>query len=272
MERFIWGSSGDNSLFGSSGDDLMMDPRGNDWIDGGAGNDSISAGEGNDRVFGGAGNDQVFGEEGSDYLYGGDYGGNNRDQPRIIGVDNDKLYGGPGDDVLFAGDGRDVLSGGSGHDTFVFQFHDPIPGLDPQYGPDPDNTSIWDFDPAQDTLAFDAVGLYNDGSRANFVNHASEQPGYPVDTFYSGAASGANGEHVVVITDRSFASGTQAASAISGENAGDIIVYHDYQTQTANLAFVTSANHVDEFAHLGSFQGVADLAHLHLTASDFTFV
>ncbi|WP_349253222.1 hypothetical protein [Bradyrhizobium sp. CB3481] len=129
-----------------------------------------------------------------------------------------------------------------------------------------------DFDPAHDTLAFDAVGLDHDGVGANFVNHAALQPGSPVDTFYSGAASVANGEHVVVITDLSFASGTEAASAISGEHAGDIIVYHDYQTQTANLAYVTSENHVDEFGHLGSFPTVADFAHLHLTASDFTFV
>ncbi|WP_245310329.1 hypothetical protein [Bradyrhizobium jicamae] len=76
----------------------------------------------------------------------------------------------------------------------------------------------------------------------------------------------------MVITDVSLANGTEAASAISGENAGDIIVYHDYLTHTANLAYVTSANHVDEFAHLGSFHSVADLARWHLTASDFTFV
>ncbi|WP_342354148.1 hypothetical protein [Rhizobium grahamii] len=131
---------------------------------------------------------------------------------------------------------------------------------------------ILDFDPAHDTFAFDAAGLYNDGFGANFINNGSVQSGYPVDTFYSGKASGANGEHVVVITDRSFANGSTAASAISGETVGDIIVYHDSKTNTADLAYVTSANHVDVFAHLSGIHSVSDLTNIHLTASDFTFV
>ncbi|RAZ71758.1 calcium-binding protein [Mesorhizobium atlanticum] len=264
----IYGGPGDNALFGTEGDDLVGDPNGNDWIDARAGNDTISAGPGNDRVFGGAGNDQVFGDEGNDYLYGD----NGRDKPRITnGPDNDKLYGGPGDDVLFAGDGRDILTGDGGNDTFVFQFHNTVPGYDPLYGPNPDNISILDFDPAQDTLAFDAVGLGSDGFGANFVNHASSRAGHSVDTFYSGEATGANGEHVVVLTN-SFANGSQAAGAISNEHTGDIIVYFNPLTQTANLAYVTSENNAEDFAHLSNVQSVADLAGLGLGASDFTFV
>ncbi|WP_026621861.1 Ca2+-binding RTX toxin-like protein (plasmid) [Ensifer sp. WSM1721] len=265
MEKPVLGGPGSNSLFGGNGNDIITDPKGDDWIDGRAGNDSISAGEGNDRVFGGEGNDHVFGEEGNDFLYGD----NGRDTPRIVNEDNDKLYGGPGDDVLFAGDGRDSLTGGTGSDTFVFQFHNPIPGFDPQYGPDPDNTTIADFAPAQDTFAFDAVGFASDGFGANFV-YASAR-GNQVDTFYSGPASNANGEQVVVITDRGFSNGSDAARAISGEAAGDIIVYFGYKTMTANLAYVTSENHVDEFAHLSNVQSVDGLAGLGLTAWDFTF-
>ncbi|MDK1378128.1 MULTISPECIES: calcium-binding protein [unclassified Sinorhizobium] len=270
MEKTIHGGQGSNSLFGSNGDDMIVDPTGNDWIDGRFGNDSISAGEGNDRVFGGVGNDHVFGDEGNDYLYG-DMG---RDNPRILGAailgaDNDKLYGGPGDDALFAGDGRDSLTGGAGHDTFVFQFHNPSSGVDKNFGPNPDHTTIVDFDPAQDTFAFDAVGLGSDGHDANFVNHAAR--GNQVDTFYSGPADGAHGEHVVVITDRSFADGSAAAKAISGEAAGDIIAYFDYSSMTADLGYVTSENHVDDFVHLGNVQSLLHLAGLGLTASDFMF-
>ncbi|WP_331375518.1 calcium-binding protein [Sinorhizobium chiapasense] len=271
MEKTIQGGQGSNSLFGSNGDDVIVDPTGNDWIDGRAGSDSISAGEGNDRVFGGVGNDHVFGDEGNDYLYGDLGRGNPRiPAPAILGADNDKLYGGPGDDALFAGDGRDSLTGGAGHDTFVFQFHNPLPGFDQNYGPNAeDHTTIVDFDPAQDTFAFDAVGLGSDGLEANFVNHAG--PGNQVDTFYSGPANGANGEHVVVITDHSFADGSAAARDISGEAAGDIIAYFDNRTMTADLGYVTSENHVDDFAHLGNVQSLLQLAGLGLTASDFMF-
>ncbi|WFU07223.1 calcium-binding protein (plasmid) [Rhizobium sp. CB3171] len=270
MEKTILGGPGSNSLFGSNGDDIIVDPTGNDWIDGGYGNDSISAGEGNDRVFGGVGNDHVFGDEGNDYLYG-DTG---LDNPRILGAvilgaDNDKLYGGPGDDALFAGDGRDFLIGGAGHDTFVFQFHNPQPGVDQNYGPGSDHTSIVDFDPAQDTFTFDAVGLGSDGHDANFVNHSA--PGNQVDTFYSGPANGSHGEHVVVITDHGFSDGSAAARDISGEAAGDIVAYFNYNTMTAELGYVTSDNHVDDFAHLANVQSLLHLAGLGLTASDFLF-
>ncbi|APO70146.1 nodulation protein NodO (plasmid) [Rhizobium gallicum] len=273
-EKFFKGSEEPDTLIGSDHDDLLWNYGGNDWIDGRAGTDRAFGGAGNDRVFGGPGNDQVYGEDGSDVLYGG----NDRYQPRVAGQDNDYVRGGGGDDVLFIGDGRDWLRGDGGRDTFVFQFHDPTPGQHnpmpglPKQGPDPDITTIADFDPEQDTFAFDAPGLYNDGVGANFINHASVQSGYPVDTFYSGDASRANGEHVVVITDRSFADGSAAASAISGENAGDIIVYHNYKTHTADLAYVTSGNHVDVFAHLSAVDSVSNLASLHLSASDFAFV
>ncbi|AGS25572.1 calcium-binding protein [Rhizobium etli] len=268
MEKTILGGPGSNNLFGSNGDDVMVDPMGNDWIDGGPGNDFISAGEGNDRVFGGVGKDHVFGDEGNDYLYG-DMG---RDKPRILatallGGDNDKLYGGAGDDVLFAGDGRDSLTGGAGHDTFAFQFHNPMAGFDPNFGSD--HAIIVDFDAAQDAFAFDAVGLGADGFAANFINH--EARGNQVDTFYSGPASGANGEHVVVITDRGFTDGSAAAKAISGEAAGDIIAYFNDNSMTANLGYVTSENYVDDFAHLSNVENLLHLAGLGLTASDFTF-
>ncbi|WP_338082767.1 hypothetical protein [Ensifer aridi] len=98
-------------------------------------------------MVGGSGNDHVFGDEGNDYLFGD----NGRDRPRVAGQDNDKLFGGPGDDVLFARDGRDQLTGGEGNDTFAFQFHDPVRGIETTSWPDPGYTNILDFDPTQDT-------------------------------------------------------------------------------------------------------------------------
>ncbi|MCA1444664.1 calcium-binding protein [Ensifer sp. IC4062] len=166
----------------------------------------------------------------------------------------------------FIGDeGKDHVFGDD-QDTFVFQSHNPV--RDAANWP----TVIVDFDPTEDTFAFDAAGYYSDGSGANFVSHASSRSGHPVDTFHSGAASEANGEDVVVVTDKSFFSGDGAANAIAGETTGDIIVYHDDLTKTAVLAYITSENHADEFARLGSVHSVSDLAALGLTAWDFTFV
>lgn len=266
MANIIEGGPGAETLLGTEREDWMEGFQGGDWIDGRAGNDEISAGQGSDRAIGGEGNDRIFGGDGWDDLSGD----NGRFNARISGDDNDRLSGGPGQDVLYVGDGQDTLTGGTDNDTFVFQFHNPVPGVDPSVGSKPDITTITDFNPAEDKFAFDAVGLYNDGFGANFVNNASIQSGYPVSSFYSGAASGANGEHVVVITGESFNSASEAASAISGEHAGDIIVYQSsYTDRVATLAYVTAEDNGHEFAHLG---GVATVADLGLTASDFTFV
>ncbi|MDQ0562281.1 Ca2+-binding RTX toxin-like protein [Rhizobium mesoamericanum] len=227
---------------------------------------------GDDHVIGGAGGDQIHGDDGNDILSGD----NGHDQPRIISHDDDYIDGGRGNDTIFVGDGRDSLAGGEGSDTFVFQFHNPTPGTPEPglyFGPIPEPVStILDFNPAQDTFAFDAKGLGNDNSGANFINHADLRAGSTVDTFYEGKASGASGEHVVVITDQSFASGSDATSAISGESAGDIIVYHNADTRTVDLAYVTSPDHVNVFAHLWEVDSVSDLANMHLTPSDFIFV
>ncbi|GLS36301.1 hypothetical protein GCM10010869_18900 [Mesorhizobium tianshanense] len=270
MAKIIEGGPRSETLLGTEIEDWMAGYEGNDWLDGRGGNDEISAGEGSDQAIGGEGNDRIFGDGGMDHLSGD----NGRYEPRIVGEDNDRLDGGPGEDVLYVGDGADTLIGGADNDTFLFQFHNPMSGSDPRYGSESDISTIVDFNRTEDKFAFDAVGLDNDGFGANFVNNASVQSGSPVSSFYSGAASGANGEHVVVITDQPFTSASAAASAISGEAAGDIIVYHynDGINRIANLAYVTSENNAHEFVHLSGVNTLADLANLGLTASDFTFV
>lgn len=80
-------------------------------INGRAGNDEISAGEGSDRAIGGEGNDRMLGEDGWDHLSGD----NGRYNAPMSGEDND---------------------------TFLFQFHNPVPGFDPSVGREPDNTTI----------------------------------------------------------------------------------------------------------------------------------
>ncbi|KGM34341.1 hypothetical protein P409_10815 [Inquilinus limosus MP06] len=268
----LTGNLGDDTVRGGSGEDHINGDQGNDTLYGDDGNDFIFGGQNIDHLYGGAGNDHLFGSEGNDALHGGlgdDVlaGDNGRNTPRTdVGEGNDKLYGDSGNDTLISGDGRDYLTGGAGDDTFLFRFHDP------KFGSIQGFTTVTDFDAAHDKFAFDAKGIGTDGAGANFVNHASGGSGSAVDTFYSGAASGANGEHVVVVTDQSFASGSAAAQGISGEAAGDIIAYYDSKTGTANLAYVTSANHADVFAELSNVHSVDDLAALHLTASDFTFV
>ncbi|OBP75064.1 hemolysin expression modulating protein, partial [Mesorhizobium loti] len=213
-------------------------------------------------------------------------GDNGRYKPRIVGEDNDFIDGGPNDDYIYVGDGKDYLTGGADKDTFVFQFYDPIPGWDgsapweqkPWLGSGPDVpmfsvdiTTIEDFDPKEDTFAFDAVGLLKDGFGANFINQSSLESGNAVSSFFSGAASAAHGEHAVVITDEAFTSAADAAKAISGETVGDIIVYCSDDGITS-LAYVTAENQARDFTHLGGVDSLADLANLGLTASDFTFV
>ncbi|EPE93915.1 hypothetical protein [Rhizobium grahamii] len=209
--------------------------------------------ESNDIIEGSNGNDIIGGP-------GGDHG-------------DEGLSGRPYDEDLDGEAGTFFVAGHEGSDTFVFHSHYPTGPIDwgANFEPIPVLT-IGDFNPAQDTFAFDAKGLGNDNSGANFINHGDPQAGSTVDTFYEGNASGASGEHVVVITDQSFASGSDATSAISGERGGDIIVYHNADTRTVELAYVTSPDHVDVFAHLSEVGSVSDLANMHLTPSDFTFV
>ncbi|CDN58440.1 calcium-binding protein [Neorhizobium galegae] len=257
----ISGTDGNDIINGRGEGDWIQARNGDDWIDGGKGHDLVFAGEGHDIVWGGEGSDTLYGQEGDDLLYS-----DAPNAPRNIpkGLEGyDVLGGGPGKDTLIAGDGIDLMKGGADADAFVFSFHDPMIGGDRSYA------IVDDFDPKQDRFTFDAKGLGGDQPGANFVDHSSGVPGSFVDTFYSGAAAHAKGQHVVVLTDQTYASASAAAKAISGENAGDIIVYHDSWTTVAMVAYVDSANHADSFAELNHLT-LADLA--TMTASNFAFI
>ncbi|HEV2900222.1 MAG TPA: calcium-binding protein [Pseudaminobacter sp.] len=268
MANIIEGrSSRPERIIGTDLEDWMAGYQGNDRLEGRRGNDEIEGGDGDDHGIGGQGNDRIWGGTGDDYLRGD----NGRFQPRLVGEDNDKLFGGPGNDVLYVGDGNDTLTGGEGNDTFLFQFHNPIRGAK---GTTTDITTIIDFNAKEDTFAFDAVGLGDDGFGANFVNNAAAQSGSPVSSFYSGPVAGAKGEHVVVITDESFETASAAAREISGEAVGDIIAYYseDGLSKMAKLAYVTGENQAHDFVNISGVTSFTAMADLGLTASDFTYI
>ncbi|MBQ0819001.1 MULTISPECIES: hypothetical protein [Microvirga] len=178
-------------------EETILGTPGNDRLNGTANGDLIFADAGNDTVIGGGG-DELLGEEGNDILYG-DIGPN---EPRDhVASDHDLPDGGPGDDTLVAGDGSDEMRGGTGEDRFEFRYHDPKSGS--PGGHDVRAIAI-DFNPKDNTFVFDAADFaVIGGANGNFVNNSD--PSGTVSSFYSRAASKANGEHVVVITDQSFA-------------------------------------------------------------------
>ncbi|ASS60173.1 MULTISPECIES: calcium-binding protein [Rhizobium] len=282
----IKGSDKGGFIWGSNLNDTIDCGKKNDWIDAGDGDDRIKAGDGQDYIMAGPGHDTAYGGNGSDVIHadGGDdllysdasYPLYVTDPHRVIphsGEGDDVLDAGPGRDILVAGDGADVLTGGDDGDAFVFRFHNPMVGTTHCY------TSVMDFDTKQDRFVLDAADFGGDRNLfdANFINHSKGFPGEFVDTFYNGAAEGAHGEHVVVITDRGFASAAAAATAIDHEAPGDIIVYHDEKTlgqdgktHGATLAYVDSANHAHAFAHVDNLHDMSDLT--SLTAENFGFI
>nr|WP_064251357.1 calcium-binding protein [Rhizobium leguminosarum]OAP88038.1 nodulation protein NodO [Rhizobium leguminosarum] len=278
----IKGSDNGDFIWGSEYNDTIDGGKNNDWINAGGGDDLIRAGPGHDRILPGPGHDIVWAGPGSDAVHAGDdddlvYSdalplSNPFEERRVIphsGESDDRLHGDNGRDTLVAGDGLDEMTGGKDGDAFVFRFHDPMVGTTHCY------TTVKDFEPEHDRFVLGAARDKGEGGLfgANFVNHSRGFPGEAVDTFYNGAAADAHGEHVVVITDRGFASGAAAAKAIDHEAAGDIIVYHDEKTHGATLAYVDSANHAHAFAHAfadaNNLKEVLDLT--SLTASNFVF-
>ncbi|MEH7876326.1 calcium-binding protein [Rhizobium laguerreae] len=274
---FINGSDDNDTIYARELNDWIKAGGGDDWVWAQAGHDVIFAGDGHDIVYAGDGSDTIHAGDGDDLLYSdGSFKAFNPFEVRRViphsGESDDRLDAGMGRDTLVAGDGADVLTGGEDGDAFVFRFHDPMVGTTHWY------TTVTDFDPKQDRFVMDA-GDFGKGDLfgANFINHSKGFPGEFVDTFYNGAAEGAHGEHVVVITDRGFASAAAAATAIDHEARGDIIAYHDEKTlgqdgktHGATLAYVDSANHAHAFAHVDNLHDMSDLT--SLTAENFGFI
>ena len=253
----ISGGDGDDVLFGGPGPDLLLGGRGFDLLDGGADDDALFGGPQNDIVKGSAGNDVLHGDSGLE-------------TPRGSDLAADRLDGGDGFDLLWAGDGLDVLRGGAGFDLFAFKYSNPQTPL--AAGTGAAFATIEDFSAADDTLLFDVPGLGEDAVGANFAPGSGGIPGGAAESFFSGAAAGASGERVVVVTDQGFATGAAAVQAVGGEEAGDFVIYFNTTVNVASLLVVSAPDAATSIARFTNIASLEDLQNANFTAGDFLFV
>jgi putative nodulation protein len=257
------GTWDDDLVMGAGGDDLLKGLVGNDTILGGDGFDLLKGGGGHDVLFGGAGSDVLMGGGGADTLHGDS--GFDRGRGDLAG---DRLDGGNGNDLLVLGEGLETATGGAGMDSFMFKFNNPQTPL--AAGTGPAFTAITDFSAADDRLLFDAMGVGMDAAGANFIDKSGG--GGTVDSFFSGAAAGAMGQSVVVVTDQAFASGALAAQAVQGEDAGDMIIYFNSTVGVASLLVASAPDAVGSIARFTDITSLEELQTAGFSQSDFVFV
>ncbi|MGH1378717.1 MAG: Ig-like domain-containing protein [Alphaproteobacteria bacterium] len=112
----IHGVGSGDKLYGGHGDDTLYGSNDNDFFSGGAGNDFISGRGGNDTLHGGAGNDTLTDHIGNNTMWGG--AGNDTFDVRGADGGTNVMYGEEGNDTFYGGDlARDTLYGGAGDDT-----------------------------------------------------------------------------------------------------------------------------------------------------------
>ena len=269
------GGRGDDTLCGDDGDDELRGAGGDDLLEGGKGGDSLYGDAGADALYGGDGNDGLFGGTGADILLGGAgndvlYGDSGPQTARGADLAADQLNGGAGDDQLWLGDGNDSATSGAGMDTFGFRFSNPQTPL--AAGTGAAFASITDFNAASDTLAFDVAGLGTDAAGANFADGSGGVAGGAASSFYSGAASGSNGERVVVLTDQGFANGGLAVQAAQGEEAGDFVIYFNTTVNAGSLLVVSAPDTATSIARFTDATTLEDFQAIGFSANDFVFV
>ena len=185
---------------------------------------------------------------------------------------SDTLIGGQGNDRLLVGDGIETAIGGAGADRFEFKFSAPKAMTDAgTVGPGFVNLVDFAPGPAGDRFVFDAAGLGSDANGASFVDNSSAGAGTQVDSFFKGAAADANGESVVVVTDQSFALGSQVPLAIDGEQAGDLIIYFNTTFNVGSLLYVSAPDTAASIARFTNVDTLQELAGLNFVAEDFVF-
>ena len=280
----IYGGDGDDKLTGGRGDDTLDGGDGKDELRGAGGDDLLMGGKGDDSLYGDAGADALFGGDGSDMLFGGTgadillggagddvlYGDSGPATARGSDLAGDQLNGGAGNDQLWIGDGLDSATGGGGMDTFAFRFSNPMTPL--AAGTGAAFASITDFNAASDTLAFDVAGLGTDAAGANFAAGSGGVVGGATTSFYRGAASGSNGERVIVLTDQGFASGALAVQAAQGEDAGDFVLYFNTTVNTGSLLVVSAPDTATSIARFTDATTLEDFQAIGFQANDFIFV
>lgn len=158
-KNFIFGGSGDDTLWGGAQNDYIDGGEGDDEIVGFGGDDWLIGRLGKDTIYGCNGNDIIEGHKGQNTLYGdkcvrkdsfiddpaaivdtaADRTGNSESFPVMFtsddeaidstgnndtiygNVDSDTIYGGPGDDIIHGGFGDDKIISGPGKDELVGQ-------------------------------------------------------------------------------------------------------------------------------------------------------
>lgn len=235
-----------SQLLGRNGDDTLTGARGDDTLNGGRGDDELR---------GGTGGDVLHGDDGPQ-AGRGDFAA-------------DRLNGGAGNDHLWIGDGGDVATGGAGEDIFGFRFADPQAGL--AAGTGAAFATITDFSAATDALMFDVPGPGEDMAGANFAPGSGGVAGGAAESFFSGAAAGAAGERVMVLTDQSFASGAAAVAATAGEEAGDFVLYFNTTVNAASLLVVSAPDAATSIARFTDVTSLEDFQAVGFGAGDFPF-
>lgn len=253
----INGGNGDDIIFGGGGADNLRGWQGFDVLSGDNGDDVLTGGVQNDNLFGGANNDTLFGDNGRGTTKGSD-------------LASDYLNGGSGNDRLNQSDGNDTFAFGSGSDTMVFKWQDPMVTL--AVGTGRSFANLIDFNPNEDRFMFDVGGLGSDAVGANFIDGGNGTAGGKAASFFKGATANSNGESVMILTDKGFASGADAVVQAQNEATGDFIVYFNTTVNVASLLYVDALDTAHSIARFDNINSVNELSNTNFTDSDFLYV
>ena len=262
---FLIGRLGNDRILGRGGDDTISALAGDDRVFGESGFDNLFGGNGHDQLFGGTQNDNVYGQNGNDVLHG-DSG-----LQTIKGADlgSDNLDGGSGNDTLYQSDGNDTATLGSGSDTLAFKWQDPMIAL--SVGTGRSFATLTDFKPEEDRFVFDVAGLGNDAAGAKFIDGGNGTVGGKAASFFKGDTEDSNGESVMILTDKGFATGAQAVLEANNEAAGDFIIYFNTTVNVGSLLFVDALDTAHSIARFANIDSLDDLQNANFTAGDFLF-
>ena len=225
LGQWIWGRTGNDSLFGGGGNDVLIGDPGNDRLDGGTGADSMGGGTGDDRYFVDHAGDLTLEESGQgfDIVYARtNYVLHSSSHIEVLTADGlapgagialtgngfaQSIVGGAGNDSLSGLGGNDVLTGHAGNDRL-----DGGTGIDSMNGGAGDDRYFVDH---EDDVVLEAAG---GGSDAVYASSSyALRPSAEVETL---AASGlAPGESVTL-------HGNDFAQGVSGGAEGDSLFGH----------------------------------------------
>ena len=262
---FLIGRFGDDRIFGRGGDDTISALTGDDRVFGERGFDNLFGGNGRDQLFGGTQNDNVYGQSGDDILHGD----NGLATAKGADLAADNLDGGGGNDTVYQSDGNDTATLGSGRDTLFFKWQDPMVAL--AVGTGRSFTTIIDFDPDEDRFVFDVAGLGKDAASTNFVDGGKGTVGGRAASFFKGDTEDSNGESVMILTDKGFATGAQAVLEANNEAMGDFVIYFNTTVNVGSLLFVDALDMAHSIARFTNIDALEDLQDTNFTAGDFLF-